>query len=637
MNNIESMLNRTASKRQFPIGLPVALSLLMVCDVARAVSSPVKPVVDNVKDEVMTPIPYECQQLNPDSLLGRRVDINLNRGLLGAVDEDVYLKPYETGLEPRWPSGEYLGKFMEGWEGMYRYTQKPVLFERMQRAADVWVDKQAEDGWIGTGDRLTGWDVWEHKYTLLGLIRFYEVTGDAKYLKAASKIGDFMSENFGPGKFDLMVKGNWAMGNASILEPMTYLYRDTGNKKYLDFCNYIIDDLEGPTGPKIIQILTKGSGRVYDIIDTKSHWNNGRKGYEMLSCIIGMMRMYELTGNESYLATAKQCWQDIVENRLYITGTTTTHETFKPDHELPGEQKDQVGEGCVTAHWTFLNRVLFYQTGDPKYADEMERTVYNDLLAGQCPLNGFQSYFVPLNGYREYHLQQVWSSETPCCLSSVERCISRTPEEVWAKFVNDGLAVLLYNQATLKDDIKTTSGDMVNLSLTMETEFPHDGRVTIIVEPAKPAKFRIALRVPKWTREFKVTAGGHSYTGEPGTFLNLEREWDRGDRIQIDMDMNDRLVEGGPTYAGYYAILHGPQVLAVDSLLNKGDIDNVRIDPKAEVKLEPLRDVLPFGWVGTQAYTCSAIKGNDKVILVPFSDAGQRGEPQAYRTWIKGL
>lgn len=165
------------------------------------------------------------------------------------------------------------------------------------------------------------------------------------------------------------------MSAASVLEPTVYLYQFASEEKYLAFCLEIIRAMEGSSGRKLISILGKGSGSVHDAIDPVSHWHNGRKGYEMLSCLIGLLRMYQVTGNLEYRVPAERAWQDIVSNRLFITGTATNSETFRPARELPRETADEVGEGCVSAHWLFLNRILLEITGNTKYADEVEKTL----------------------------------------------------------------------------------------------------------------------------------------------------------------------------------------------------------------------------------------------------------------------
>jgi len=593
-----------------------------------------EPIVAQKVANLCQPIAYSAQWIDPNSLLGRRLEINLNLGLLGAIDLGSYLGPYREGTRPLWPAGEYLGKFMQAYSRMYQYTGDTSILDRMNLIATTWITAQKGDGWVGTGDRWGAWDIWEHKYTLLGLLEHYALTGNQASLTAARKVGDLIYANFGPGKRDLMQTGSWAMGSGSILEPMTYLYRFSGDETYLRVCNDILRAYEGETGPKIVTILTRGSKRVYDVTDTVSRWHNGRKGYEMLSCIIGIIRMYELTGRPEYLATATNAWQDISDNRLYITGTSTTHETFREDHVLPGEAADEVGEGCVTAHWILLNHLLFYLSADPKYIDAIEKSLYNQLSASQCSSNAHQAYFAPLNGTRPYELQNILGGQPPCCLSSVMRTISRIPEVIWAKFADDGLAILLYNQGRLTDRIMTPQGPHF-LSLELESEFPRTGNVSIMIKSDKPAEYRLALRVPAWTNRFQARIDGQVYSGIPGTFLTIRRRWQSGDVIQITMDMNDHLIEGGPSYAGYYAFQRGPQILALDGRICLAAMGEVRVNPSEAINLMSRTDTLPKGWIGDQAYATPALVASGRAILVPFADAGQNGQAHAYRTWIK--
>jgi DUF1680 family protein len=135
-----------------------------------------------------------------------------------------------------------------------------------------------------------------------------------------------------------------------------------------------------------------------------------------------LLRMYQLTGQSDYLRPALRAWRDIVENRLYITGTTTTHETFRAAGILPGESADEVGEGCVSAHWVFLNRLLLHTSGETKYADEIEKTLYNHLLGSNCPSDAHQAYFTALNGNRPFESQNIWGGPPPCCLLRRRTC-----------------------------------------------------------------------------------------------------------------------------------------------------------------------------------------------------------------------
>ena len=280
------------------------------------------PVVANEVRSQCQPVAFGAQALDAGSYLGRRVDINFRTGLLQTFSVDDYLDSY--GKNPKWPTGEYLGKIMQGLSCMYLHTGEAVARRRLDKIIETWCRLQTDDGWLGTTSRFKSWDIWEHKYVLLGLLDYYTLTGDNRALSAARKIGDLYCQTIGPGLGDINQSGHWAMGSASILEPMIYLYRYTGDPKYLRFCEYLVDSFESPTGPKLISILTTGSRRVCDVEDPFANRparemkfrNNGQirnrsKGYEMLSCIIGLARMYQLTGKPEYLAVAVNAWEDI--------------------------------------------------------------------------------------------------------------------------------------------------------------------------------------------------------------------------------------------------------------------------------------------------------------------------------------
>lgn len=355
------------------------------------------PVVRNKITDACEPVGYAGQCFGPASYLGRRVEITFRTGLLQTFDVQGYLDSF--GTNRKWPTGEYLGKIMQGLSRMHLYTGDVAAREWLDRIVGKWRTIQTHDGWLGTTARFKSWDIWEHKYVLLGLVDYFALTGDEHALKAARKIGDLYCASIGPDLGDINQSGHWALGSASILEPMTYLYRFTGDPKYLRFCEYVVASFESPTGPKLISTLTTGSKRVCDIEDpfagrTAREVNfggggqvrNRSKGYEMLSCIIGLARMYQLTGEQEYLDVAVHAWKDIAEKRLYLAGSSGADECFKDDRCLPAETSDGPAEGCVTAHWIYPSRVLFEITGEPRYVETLEGGRLAGGLAGGQPL-----------------------------------------------------------------------------------------------------------------------------------------------------------------------------------------------------------------------------------------------------------
>ena len=592
--------------------------------------------------------PFQYKSIILTGLLGKRYQFNAYNGLM-KIPYYSYLRAYDRGVAAYWPSGEYLGKYVQGLVHSYNYYRDMRIIEQIQIIVDKWVQAQEPDGYLGTnpdgyeiGQRWNYWASWDHKYTILGLLAYYEFSGEQLILETAKKTGDVICANFGSGKAkrNLMETGHSGMVGGSILEAMTYLYQFTADKKYLDFCNYVLEAYEQENGPQIITELTQRSGRVDKI--------GYAKGYEMLSCIIGIIRMYQLTGNELYLKAAKIAWDDIQKNRLYITGTATQCECFYENGYLPAHENDTIncwgeiseknkmGEGCVTAHWIFLSKELFFLTGDTKYIDEIEKSLYNHLLGSQSPYDGRQSYFTSLIGHKNFNMPNIYEGEPPCCMSSVMRCIARIPEIVWAKSTDRNINILLYNSGELKTEIRSKNGKLEKVELNIESDYPNTGQIEMTLRTNETADFHLGLRVPSWCPAFNVSVNEKdTYHGETGSMLMLDRTWQAGDVIKIKMDMNNRFVEGDPMYAGYYAFVHGPLVFALDEELNPGiDVEQAALGTINPDEAKLVSDRLPEDWIGDLAYAIPAAGPDAKeLIFVPFLDAGQNGS--MFAVWVQ--
>ena len=554
-------------------------------------------VQDKVRDKFV-PAPYERQKI--EGLLGRRLQVNLEGRLLH-VDEARLMAGFQHRPGEQDWIGEHAGKFLHAAGNTWLYTHDERLKQIMDRIARGLIAAQGPDGYLGTytdDKRWTSWDVWVHKYDLIGLMTYYQVTGYEPALDAARKIGDLLCRTFGeqPGQRDIIKAGEHVgMAATSVLEPMVALYRYTGERRYLDFCFYITRAYDQPEGPKIIRSLDE-TGSVFKTANAKA--------YEMMSNLVGLAELYRLTGRREFLEPVLAAWKDISTKRLYITGTTSSSEHFRDDFDLPGEEKSHVGEGCATVTWLQLNWQLLRLTGEAKYAQELERTVYNQLLGAQDPHNGNICYFTPLNGRK---------NPTPginCCVSSEPRGISMIPQIAWGSLEN-GIAVELYTPG---------EAEIAGVRLKSETRFPADGAVTLTVAPVEERRFPLFLRVPSWTRNFTATAGGRKLAGKPGEYLKIDRVWKSGDRVEIAMDMTVRLLDGGKSYPNSVAVERGPQVLALEKSLNAVPLE------EAAVSQDDLRLEAAAGSDGAQAYRLEA--GGKQLTLVPFADARE------YRVWL---
>jgi DUF1680 family protein len=571
--------------------------------------------------------PFELEHLSFGGYLNERLQANLMQRLL-KIDETGILECYYNRPGKQTWIGEYTGKYLHAASRVWRSTQNTQLKIQMDRIVDILIACQNPDGYLGTylpANYWTDWDVWAHKYNMLGLLSYYEVTGYKPALMASVKMGDLLCATFGENEGQLNIinsSGHVGMASTSVLEPMTYLYRYTGNEKYMDFCNYIIKAYEYEIGPKIISTLTT-VGKVDKTANAKA--------YEMMSNLTGIVKLYQLTGNEALLKAAENAWKDISTNKLYITGTASKAELFREDFVLPAENDDHMGEGCVTTTWIQFSQALYYLTGNSKYIDEIEKSVYNHLFAAENPQTGCVSYYTALQGVKPYRC----TIHGHCCLASVPRGIAAIPELAITRNAKNGFSINLYSEGILKDSIKTSIGKMAELICIVESKFPEKGLATITLNPSVKSSFRVALRVPAWCKNFKAVSEGKTYKGVPGQYLNIDKTWEKNSDIRVSFDMTVQVLKGEISYPGYVAIKAGPQVLAFDKALNRSikDVDKLTLSTSKPIQVSEPK--FPKGWVGSRAFKIKAFYRGAPVdlILVPFADAGQSGGE--VRVWIK--
>ncbi|MDP4272994.1 MAG: glycoside hydrolase family 127 protein [Bacteroidota bacterium] len=581
-----------------------------------------KPVVEDKIKDAFTTIPFQNQKL--EGYLGKRFSQNLKERLL-KVDEDGLMNGYlqRPGNHP-WV-GEHVGKYLEAACNVWKNTHDPRLKKQMDRIMYELVNSQLKDGYLGTyspDEYWTSWDVWSHKYNLYGLMAYYTTTGYQPALDACKNMGDLLCKTFGnkPGQRDIIKAGTHVgMAATSVLDPMVELYKYTGDKKYLDFCYYILKAWEQDNGPKIISSLLS-TGKVTKV-------GNG-KAYEMLSNLLGLAKLYRVTGDPKLLKPVLIAWQDIVSNRLYITGTTSSFEYFQGNGILPAADTDHIGEGCVTVTWIQLNQNLLDITGDLKYIEQIEKSIYNQLFGAENPESGCVSYYTPLMGKKPY------SCGISCCTSSVPRGIALLPYFTFGNVKNTP-TVMLYGPAIYKENINTADNKKISLSVKCESNFPETSNETITVNPSQTALFAFALRVPSWSSSYIAIVNGKKYRGIANHYLVINRTWKSGDKIKVSFNIPIQILDGGISYPNQIAFQRGPQVLAFDNSLNTEFLKKYQFESGKELVVEKpasksVVKLLPEQWIGNQVYPVNIIDMNKdavkhQLILVPFADASQTG------------
>lgn len=521
------------------------------------------------------PLPFRVPARLPDALevvspsdvhldgwIGPRLAANEAKRLL-AVDTTPLLAGYKKkpGTHP-W-IGEHIGKWMHAATLAWAYTGDPALRAKLDRVAAELIATQEADGYLGTYlpeqrfglYRGADWDVWSHKYNLIGLSTYYQYTGNQAALGACRKMGDLLAATF-PAKRSIIAAGTHVgMAATSVLEPVVLLYRLTGDEKYLDFAKYVVRSWSEPNGPNILTALMKERA--------VSRTANG-KAYEMLSNLVGLCELARATGDHGLLEPVLIAWNDVVANRLYLTGGASAGEHFQPDHVLPNGPGSHICETCVTTTWLQLSLQLYRLTGEAKYGDELERTIYNHLTAAQHPRGDDWCYYTPLEGTKPY------DPGINCCHSSGPRGMALAPQTAYLRrpVEGDTPAVVVSTFETSRLDLGVEGSTAV---LEQRSEFPRSGRSVLTWKLEKPLTCAVQIRVPSWALPLRMRSGGHDVEIKSAGWAELPaREWKDGDTIEAIFQLTGRTVLGDHGNAGRAALTWGPFVLAYDQRPNPG-------------------------------------------------------------------
>lgn len=573
-----------------------------------------------IQDQLHLP---ELAAVSLGGLLGDRVSRSEQARLL-KVDEDELLDGFRhrPGKHP-W-IGEHVGKWLHAASLSYMNTQDKALREKLDRVATGLIETQEPDGYLGTYEpakrfglyELRDWDVWAHKYNLLGLLAYYQATGNACALETGKRVGDLLIQTFGPGKKSILSAGTHVgMAATSVLEPMVLLYRASGEKRYLDFAEYLVGAWEEKDGPRILTSLLAGA--------PVNKVANG-KAYEMLSNLCGLCELYRVTGKQDYLTAVLNAWTDIASNRLYITGSGSAHEHWQQDHDLPNDKANSICETCVTVTWLQFNLQLLRLRGEARFAEELEKTIYNHLLAAQRASGDDWCYYTPLIG------QKPFDFGTNCCHSSGPRGVALLPAVVYGAAA-DGITVNLYTPS--RAVLPLPGGGEV--AVEQQTTYPLDGVVSLSLTPKDhDAAFAVCLRVPAWSPKAEVQVNGEAQPAPEvkDGWLILLRPWKAGDTVRLSLDLAPRYVVGDHGNAGRAAVLYGPLVLALDAALNPSPLDSFTLTTPLNLHVTSRAERQPL--FTTPARLAKDGKSDSvDLTLTPYYACGQ--DKSDFLIWIK--
>ncbi len=576
-------------------------------------------------------------QIHMDGHIGQRMS-DCMENLITVWDLNRIIDPFRYKTDTRddqW-RGDYWGKWFTGLA--WGYAHQPTLGHRqwLDRAVYDLLATQGADGYIGTFDgdkRLIGaYDIWARQCTILGLTAYYDLTNDQAVLEAACRELDCLIDELKQRDLrlaDLSWPNFKGLAPSVVVESGALLYQRTGRQKYRDFAEQIVAQWNEPG-----KLVPQGLRLVEDALAGKPAIEIGYpKAYEQMYCFIGICEMYRATGERKYLDAAVALAKSIREEELFITGTGSEGEHWFKGRSQQTRIVFNPAETCVTTHWMYLCWQLLRLTGDPVYADEMERSLYNALLGALLPDGHWWGYYDGLLGERVPSWVAQADIGLSCCIVSGCRGLMLTP--FWSVMQTaEGPAVNLYFPGYA--ETKTASGGRVRIE--MATDYPREGIVRISVKPDQPETFTVTLRIPAWSRETTLKVNGEAQPVQPGTYATINRQWADGDQIELTLDLRTQVVEA-PDGKGQLALQRGSIVLALDDRF-------VPAEPNTEITLDrnaaSLADLQPNPQAAEKAGTWMAfdvpflINGkNTSLTLCDYASAGnQWAKTNRFRTWL---
>jgi DUF1680 family protein len=577
--------------------------------------------------------------------LGEQIDLCINKRVKTQNVQEL-IAPFYNKTETHFWQSEFLGKWMLGAILSYRYTNDPVLLDSIKTAVNGLLGSQSSDGYIGNyapENQLTNWDIWGRKYSMLGLLSYYDLTGDKKALEAVRRMADHLLSQVGEGKVNIVATGNYfGMASSSILEPMVFLYNRTKEKRYLDFAKYIVAQWETEKGPKLISKALAGAPvaeRSVHPASINEEWfgpHNGQKAYEMMSCYEGLAELYKVTGDPAYLSVVEKTVQNIMDNEINIAGSGAAFECWYFGKQRQAIPAYHTMETCVTITWMKLCLTLLTLTGNPVYADQIETTAYNALLASMKADGSEISKYSPLEGLRHAGEEQCYM-HINCCNANGPRGFGLLTE--YAVMTGDN-SVYLNLYSGLNVNVAFGNKETNTLSIREETNYPIDGKITLFVDPKKAERFTLALRIPSWSENYSIDINGQSCDAvAEGNYCKMDRMWNKGDVVTLNLDVRGRVAK----LDNHFALMKGPVVLARDTRFKDGFIDETaRIsDADGYVELKPVTDKPQNSWL---AFSAPLVLGTDlegdgrtpkQIKFCDFASAGNTWESDIrYKVWL---
>jgi len=445
--------------------------------------------------------------------------------------------------------GEHAGKWLYATALAVQHGAGESLAANLRHVADFLVSVQEPDGYLGTyapqrrfmrpqppkpvswdgAPSVRTWDIWTHAYLILGLVEAHRALGETRYLEAACRIGDLCLATLAEGGIDINDLGNHHGMSATVLmDPAVELFFATGEPRYLALAQRVLAQAEANPALRLLSRALEGADA--------SEIATG-KAYQLVWNLVGLAKLHRATGEPRLLEAVQRVWENIRAHHLSLGGGPwggaghRSREVFNPPHVF---SPHGYVETCSTFAWIQLNRELLRITGHARYAGEIERSAYNDLIGAQAPDGEDWCYYVFPNGRR------VHTTYWRCCKSSGAMALEELPALACTTDA-DGVRIQLYGAG----DTTVALPGAGNVRIAQRTRYPFDGAVHVQLALAHAAEFAMRLRIPDWATGATLAVNDEALPVEVDAdgFAVLRRTWQTGDDVLLVLPMPVRVHE----------------------------------------------------------------------------------------------
>lgn len=519
----------------------------------------------------------------------------------------------------------------------YIYTWRTIT-ERLKKSGTTDAQPETKGAFLDwlDGPRWQNEDKLSHELYNAGhlyeaAVAWYAATGKRDLLDIALKNATLVERDFGPGK---LAK---APGHQEIEIGLVKLWQTTGERRWLDLARFFIE--------------TRGYGEPYSQNHQKVKDQRVAVGHavRLAYMYMAVADIAAYTGTHEYDAALKSVWEDIVGTQMYITGgvgATGSNEGFGGAYDLPNYSA--YCETCSSIAFVLWTQRMFQLTGESRYIDVLELTLYNALNAG-LSLSG-DGFFYPNPLESRKNVERTPWFSCACCPPNLTRFFSSLPGLMYARKDND-LYINLFAASKTSFENTNSKGQKVKVAIRQETDYPWTGRIKIHVDPAKPNTFALKVRIPGWAKgdvvpldlyrfyEFSGSPVSIRLNGKvfPATFQDgyavIDRKWNASDVVELELPMATERVEANAKVEAdlnRFALKRGPLVYCLEGrdqedehVLNVLVPDSVTIASRFEAPL--------LGGVQTLSFTGFLVKKKTGPDAADFRQMSLKAIP--YYAW----